>query len=243
MSDISDLESRISAAMDRISRGLESMTAPAAEADTSEQDALRTALEEEKLANSQLEERVRALNMRLEELEQALATSNDAIEKAVEAREAAEAELTTAKQERDAALAERDTARAEASEAVEAATKAAEEEKAAEEAREAEAAKQAESNDIDLDESRDSLAQLDRRLRRMRRTSRLLRGTNQQLREAVEAGLSDHTLVNQSLSAELNDLKANRAAELAEMEVIVSALRPILESSVDGETASEEEQA
>ncbi|MEL7097918.1 MAG: hypothetical protein AAGM84_03735 [Pseudomonadota bacterium] len=55
MADIDDLQRRLSAAMDRVARALEKV--PDA-ADSGEADALRAALEEEKLANAQLEERV-----------------------------------------------------------------------------------------------------------------------------------------------------------------------------------------
>ena len=68
MTDIADLENRLSAAMDRIATGLNSLgDAPAAASgdqsgDQSEEiAALKAALEEERTANAQLEARVKAL--------------------------------------------------------------------------------------------------------------------------------------------------------------------------------------
>lgn len=59
MSDISGLESRIAAALDRIRRGVEAQ-GQAASGDT----ALQTALDTERSANAELEERVRVLKER-----------------------------------------------------------------------------------------------------------------------------------------------------------------------------------
>lgn len=59
MSDISGLESRITAALDRIRRGVEARAKGG-----SDDSALETALAEERAANAALEERVRALKER-----------------------------------------------------------------------------------------------------------------------------------------------------------------------------------
>lgn len=236
MSEISDLESRISAAMDRISRGLESYSAPvASEEDTGKAEALQAELDSEKTANAQLEERNKSLNERVEALESELSEARDAIEKAAEAREAAEKDLASARDAADKA----DASRSEAEEALAAARAAVQE--AADQAEEAARQKEEQSH-IDLDANRDAIKDLSQRLRRMRRTSRLVRGTNQMLREAAEKGLSDPALVNQALSAELESLKALRAAEQAEMDVIVGALRPMLDVS-DEDAATEEGEA
>lgn len=219
MSDISDLESRISAAMDRISRGLETLASPVAENVTSDtSEALQAELDSEKTANLQLEERNKTLNGRIEEVETELVDTKDAIEKAVQAREAVEAE--------------RDEARA----AVEAAEKVnADKEKADKESEDARV-------NVDLDEkSRDALSKLSVRLGRMRRTSRQLRGSVQVLRKAAATNLTDAAMINQSMAAELEDLKAMRAAELAEMDLIIGALRPMLEVSEITDNASDKE--
>ncbi len=64
MTDISELEQRITAALDRIGAGLDGLAAGAAApaADEGELAELREALEAERVANAQLEERVRALH-------------------------------------------------------------------------------------------------------------------------------------------------------------------------------------
>lgn len=86
MTDISELERRITAALDRIGQGVEQLDAgsPAAAAvDEGEVAALREALEDERLANAQLEERVRAIKEKQEtmvaRLEQDVASLKDAL--------------------------------------------------------------------------------------------------------------------------------------------------------------------
>jgi len=73
VSDIAELERRITAALERIGSGVDGMgvAAPvesvdADTADTSEVDSLKEALEAEKLANAQLEERVSAIKEKQE---------------------------------------------------------------------------------------------------------------------------------------------------------------------------------
>ena len=66
MTDISELERRISAALDRIRSGVDGMASAPAEPDTSALDALREELDAEKTANAQLEERVKALRQQSE---------------------------------------------------------------------------------------------------------------------------------------------------------------------------------
>lgn len=67
MSDIASLESRLSAALDRIAAGLDTVGAPAAADHSEEIAALQSALEEERTANAQLEERLKAVSAELEE--------------------------------------------------------------------------------------------------------------------------------------------------------------------------------
>jgi len=71
MSQIDELQSRITAALDRISQGLEAQGS--AGADTTELDALRTELEDERATSAQLEERHRRLKDKLEVAEEAAA--------------------------------------------------------------------------------------------------------------------------------------------------------------------------
>ena len=75
MSDIDELQRRITAAMDRVAAGLDQLGANSG----GDSAALGQALEEEKLANAQLAERVRVLNQRQEgELAAATQMAQDA---------------------------------------------------------------------------------------------------------------------------------------------------------------------
>ncbi len=111
MSDIVDLERRIAAALERIGHGVEALKsaaqdqaraepAPPPAAAEGEAEALRAQLEDERMVNAQLTERVRVLNERLEggtrELEEtvaALRTQASASEKNLARLKAANAKL------------------------------------------------------------------------------------------------------------------------------------------------------
>lgn len=67
MSQIEDLQSRITAALDRISQGLEGISSDGADAE--EVAALRQKLEDEQTANAQLEERLKRMKEKLDALE------------------------------------------------------------------------------------------------------------------------------------------------------------------------------
>lgn len=77
MSQINELQARITAALDRIAQGLEGRPAAAPEAvgDPEELTKLRGQLEEEQLANAQLQERIKALHAKLDAAEGAQAES------------------------------------------------------------------------------------------------------------------------------------------------------------------------
>jgi chromosome segregation ATPase len=69
MSDVSGLEQRITAALDRIGDGINQLTqTETAPADPGELSALQELLDGEKLANAQLEERVKAIKEKQESL-------------------------------------------------------------------------------------------------------------------------------------------------------------------------------
>ena len=92
MTDIAELEQRIAAALDRIGTGLEGIGAAPPDvpvpADADEVEALRDALEAEKTAGAQLEERIRALHQKQDERETAaearLAAAEDQVRAARE---------------------------------------------------------------------------------------------------------------------------------------------------------------
>lgn len=175
MSDIAAYERRISAALDRIGRRIESgvqrpaAVAPAkaslfgmgnkaesaAEAETRATiDSLREALEKERAANAQLSERVHQVKQR---------------------------------QETTIAQLERRLARL--------------------------------TEQLDLQ----SLEML-----RLKKANARLMEANAALREAQAEAFPDTTLVNKSISAELEALQAERRAEMAEMEEILAELKPLV---------------
>lgn len=151
MSDIDELQRRITAAMDRIASGLNN----AGGAGPGETAALAAALDEEKLANAQLTERLRTLNARY-----------------------------------DAA------------------------------AREAQAAKDAADTRVET---------LDLELQRLRKANDQLRQSNTDLRNANQEGVGEPHLINKAMMAELEALRAARAADVAEATSIIGALTPLLD--------------
>ena len=172
MSDIDELQRRITAAIDRIAAGIEAVEARPTGADPAELDALRAerdaavadrdaaqkALEEERLVTAQLEERIRKLKER-------------------HATELAEAQAQMP--------------------------------------------------------SSDHLQRLDTDLQRLRKANDQLRQSNAALREANEEGVGEPHLINKAMLAELEGLRAARAADVAEATSIMAQLVPLLEKARD----------
>lgn len=162
MTEISDLESRLSAALDRIRSGVERLGISAGEADAIAPDAadgptlaqVQARLAEERDANAQLEERVKALKAR-----------------------------------QDGRLAELEA---------------------------------------QADGARIKMAKVDKDLQRLRQVNAELRDINAKLRAAVAAGVTEPHLINLAMQAELEALRAVRAADAAEVDAVLDALRPIL---------------
>jgi len=147
MSDIDELQRRITAAMDRVAAGLDHLGANSG----GDSAALGQALEEEKLANAQLTERVRVLNQRQE------------------------GELASTAQGAKARMAE-----------------------------------------------------LDAEIQRVRKANDGLRELNDALRVANEAGVGEPHLINKSMMAELEALRAARSIDVAETTAIIEALTPLI---------------
>lgn len=178
MSQIEELHSRITAAMERIGAGVATLgeqsgagLAPAAET--------IAALEEEKLANAQLEERLRALKRRHEE------------------------ELDVLRAELDQS-AETEKLRAE------------------------------------LAAQTTAMTRLDTDVQRLRQANEQLRASNMALRAANEAGVGEPHLINKAMLAELEGLRAARAADAAEAGAVLARLEPLLAAAdnlPDGEDA------
>jgi DNA repair exonuclease SbcCD ATPase subunit len=154
MSEISDLESRITSAMDRIGRGLENLQAGGQDDSADELAQLRAALEEEKTVSAQLEERIRGL------------------------REKQDAELAAVQQSGVA--------------------------------------------------QRQATKELDDRLQRVTRTNQQLRENNRALREANQQAVGEPHLINKSMLAELEALRASREVDQAEIGAMIATLRPLV---------------
>ncbi|MCW8842564.1 MAG: hypothetical protein OQK00_04015 [Rhodobacteraceae bacterium] len=224
MSEISDLESRISAAMDRIGRGLEAVKA-ASSGDATDESAAEHSVDKAAFAEAQdALETQKAHAIELQARIDALSVEREALETALEA---AKAEVLTAQ----------DAARSAQEAAAQAEAKCAQAEAAHAEAVAQAEARAAAEDGIDLEDNRDLLHNLARRLRRMRQTSKELRASNQVLRDAMKAELPEASLVQQSLEAEIQDLKGLRAADLAEMKAINAVLRPMLVQPAEDKTA------
>lgn len=161
MADIAELESRITAALDRIRAGVGAMGAVAADAAPADDDprvaALFAQLAEEKMVTAQLEERVRAL-----------------------------------KDRQDGQMADMS-------------------------ARE--------------EQGRARLASVDRDIQKLRQANAELRANNVKLREALTAGVAEPQLINKAMVAELDALRALRAADAAEVDLVIDALTPIIEEA------------
>ena len=67
-------------------------------------------------------------------------------------------------------------------------------------------------------------------VQRLSSTVAQLREDLRRLREAAEQGVVDPSLINRAMMAELDALRATRAAEVNEMNDILSALGPILDA-------------
>jgi len=166
MSNIDELQSRITSAMDRIGAGLEVL----AQRPSAPDAGLAEALEEEKLANAQLKERLRALNQKhFEEVEQLQAKVANAADSS---------ELDRLRRE--------------------------------------------------LAEQHRATARLDADIQRLRQANDQLRLSNAALREAGEAGVVEPHLINKSMLAELEGLRATRAADASEAAAVLARLEPLL---------------
>jgi len=89
-------------------------------------------------------------------------------------------------------------------------------------------AKELEGMAAQLQDMRAKVDSLDLEQQRLRQITTQLRDANAALREANEAGVGEPHLINKSMMAELEALRASRAAEIAEASAILSALTPIL---------------
>lgn len=85
----------------------------------------------------------------------------------------------------------------------------------------------------EIEDLRNRIDALEAGADKLREANRQLRSNNAALREAHSAGLPDADLINAGLQAELDALVAVRAADRAELDGVLAALRPILEEAAD----------
>jgi flagellin-like hook-associated protein FlgL len=79
----------------------------------------------------------------------------------------------------------------------------------------------------------DALAALDAQLSQVMKSNAQLRASNQALRSANAEGLGDVNLVNAAMQAEIDTLTAERAAEAAQLEILLKALTQTSEEPRD----------
>lgn len=165
MDDIEDLQRRILAAIDRIGAGVGTLSEQAASGGNAAE--LEQALEDERLANGQLEERLRALRSKHDDDMAALRAELD---------RSAEIEQLTGQLQDQTRVMER----------------------------------------LDMD------------LQRVRAANDQLRLSNAALREANQNGVGEPHLINKAMLAELEGLRAVRAADMAEATAVLARLEPML---------------
>ncbi len=154
VSDIAELERRITAALERISTGVDGLGAASGGGDADASAALNEALEAEKLANAQLEERVSAIKEKQE---------------------------TTIKE------------------------------------------MEGKIKELTMD-----LGRKETDSKKLLTVNAQLRESNDELRDANESGVGDAHLINKAMQTDLEALRATRKADLAELENIMSELKPLI---------------
>lgn len=91
----------------------------------------------------------------------------------------------------------------------------------------------------EIDIQAQTLARLDGDLQRLRKAGQQLRESNAALRQANAEGVGAPDLINSGLQAEVEALRASRAAETAEAGAILARLEPLLVAARDGQAASQ----
>ncbi|MFV0513059.1 MAG: hypothetical protein ACK5MY_05430 [Jhaorihella sp.] len=239
MSQIEELQSRIAAAMDRIGNGVEALAAgPGAAGSVAD---LTAALDEEKLANAQLGERLKSIKTRHEEDMQALRdeldrsgeldalkSDNGRLASQIETMTAANGELTA---ENAALKAQIEGLKTDA----EAIAGEIERLKADLAAAEKGEAAQAEMDRLraGAEEQGNILARLDMEVQRMRQSNDQLREVNARLREANSDGVGEPELINKAMLAEIEGLRAARASDATEAGAVLRKLETLLAGSAE----------
>ncbi len=89
--------------------------------------------------------------------------------------------------------------------------------------------------------TREKLSALDTELSRLRKANDQLQSSNAALRAANEEGVGEPHLINKSMMAELESMRAARQVDIAETEAIKLALVPLLVAGTDTDDNRDEE--
>ncbi len=85
------------------------------------------------------------------------------------------------------------------------------------------------------------MRKLDGELQSLRKANEQLRDNNKALREANEAGVAEPHLINKSMLAELEGLRAARAADRAEADLVMADLERLISGTAPSETSEAED--
>ena len=91
-----------------------------------------------------------------------------------------------------------------------------------------------------LDEREARMGQLDIELQRVRRANAELANACAALRDANAEGVGDADLINKALLAELEGLRATRAADVAEASAILASLQPLVDAGSTAQSQQED---
>jgi hypothetical protein len=86
----------------------------------------------------------------------------------------------------------------------------------------------------------EALMQLDTDLQALRAANQQLRDSNQALRETHAAGVAEPQLIDTALQAEIDGLRATRAADRAEVEAVLAELARVIAGAETADTTTEE---
>lgn len=256
MSEIEELQGRIAAAMDRIGAGIGALSATPEATDDGD---LTQELEEERLANAQLEERLKKLKGEMVALKEATpapveadSAELDALRAEVELLrnevgnpdEAAglKAEVARLTAALDAAhdapaetdpLEERISALTTENSVLHAEVTTLQDRLDTMDQTAAPAAAHAPQSDAEAELARqnDMLVKLDSELQRLRGANEELVTANEALRAASAQGLADPELINNAMVAEIEGLRAAQATDQAQINAVLARLEPLLEGA------------
>ncbi|WP_170760456.1 hypothetical protein [Ruegeria lacuscaerulensis] len=254
MSQIEELQRRIVVAMERIGTGVEALR-DATPANEGQDTNLQAALDDERVANAQLEERLKSLKTRHEQEVDAMRADMESL-RAVPAEDPENASLREQLAEATAKLAAVEAARAELADAKAALenqdelealkventqlkaavsnTQGIEAENArlrselADSERVGELSAELEMLRAERSSHGAAMSRLDDDLQRMRKANEQLRKSVDELRAASEDGVPDAELLNRATVAELEATRAAQATDAAEAHAVLARLEPLL---------------